>query len=250
VFPLRDDNPTLQKSVITFLIVCINIVVWVFVQGLGTEPALIQSVYSYGLIPGELLQTMKPGTSVRISPTLIYIIEENPNWFSLLSHMFLHGGWFHIIGNMWFLTVFGDNVEDSMGQVRFIIFYLLCGLIAASIQILFNPSSPVPMVGASGAISGIMGAYMILYPKAPVHLLIFFGFFIERVIVPAYFMMAYWFVLQLIGALPSTGAQDGGVAFWAHVGGFIAGVILIPIFKKNDRVEAQKRLYLRRMSGF
>ncbi|HLV32191.1 MAG TPA: rhomboid family intramembrane serine protease, partial [Chitinispirillaceae bacterium] len=122
MFPLRDDNPTLQKSVITFLIVCINIAVWVFVQGLGTETALIRSVYSFGLIPGELLQTMKPGTRVRISSTLLYIIEENPNWFSLLSHMFLHGGWFHIIGNMWFLIVFGDNVEDSMGQVRFIIF--------------------------------------------------------------------------------------------------------------------------------
>ena len=155
--------------------------------------------------------------------------------------MFMHGGWFHIIGNLWFLWVFGDNVEDAMGRIRFVFFYLLCGLAAAALQILANPTSPFPMVGASGAISGVMGAYAILYPQARVHVVIFLGFFFQRIVVPAYLMLGYWVLLQLVGAAPAISGASG-IAFWAHIGGFIAGVLLVFLFRNKARVEAQREL--------
>jgi membrane associated rhomboid family serine protease len=149
----------------------------------------------------------------------------------------MHGGWFHLISNMWFLSVFGDNVEDAMGSVRFGVFYVLCGLSAAGAQMFFDPHSAVPMVGASGAIGGVMGAYAVLYPRAPVHVLIFLGIIFTRVVVPAIIMLGYWFVLQIIsGATALGGAATGGVAVWAHVGGFLAGVILIKVFCNPKRL--------------
>jgi membrane associated rhomboid family serine protease len=156
--------------------------------------------------------------------------------------MFLHGGWFHLIGNMWFLWIFGNNVEDSMGRGRFVAFYLLCGVLAAAAQVVTQPSSRVPMVGASGAISGVMGAYLVLYPKVRVHLLVFLGFFVTTVAVPAYLMLLYWAFLQLVGGLPSIGAEArGGVAFMAHLGGFVAGVALIKLFARAQLVEEHRR---------
>jgi membrane associated rhomboid family serine protease len=145
--------------------------------------------------------------------------------------MFMHGGWFHIIGNMWFLMIFGNNVEDAMGHTRFLVFYLLSGLAAAGLQIVADPSSAVPMVGASGAIGGVMGAYVLLYPRVHVHLLLVLGFYITTVAVPAVFMLGYWFLLQFVGGLAAIGAEGGGVAFWAHVGGFAAGAVLVLVFK-------------------
>ena len=149
--------------------------------------------------------------------------------------MFLHGGWLHLLGNMMFLWVFGDNVEDSMGHGRFLVFYLMSGLAAAGAQIAINPGSPVPMVGASGAIGGVMGAYVVLYPKARIRVLIFFGL-IFTIVVPAYFMLGYWFLLQVLGGLPSIsqGGAGGGVAFWAHIGGFVAGALTIFLFKDQN----------------
>jgi membrane associated rhomboid family serine protease len=142
--------------------------------------------------------------------------------------MFMHGGWFHIIGNMWFLWVFGNNVEDSMGHMRFVVFYLLCGVVAAGTQLLADPHSRLPMVGASGAVSGVLGAYVLLYPRVRVHTLLTLGFFVTTVALPAYVMLGYWFVLQLLmGAVSRTA---GGVAVWAHVGGFLAGLVLIKLF--------------------
>jgi len=241
MFPLRDDNPTISKSITTFLIIAVTAGVWIFVQGLGFEPSLSSSVCRFGLIPGELLGRLPAGFSIRLSRETSCAFDGQPHWVTLISSMFMHGGWFHIIGNLWFLAVFGDNVEDAMGKFRFIVFYLLCGVAAAGLQIITDPSSAVPMVGASGAISGVMGAYVVLYPRSPVHMLIFLGFFIDRIIVPAYFMLGYWFVIQILGALPSLG-QSGGVAFFAHVGGFIAGMILIFIFKDRQRVEMHRQL--------
>jgi len=145
----------------------------------------------------------------------------------------MHGGWFHIIGNMWFLWIFGNNVEDAMGPVRFVIFYLLCGVAAAALQVGANPQSTVPMVGASGAIGGVMGAYVLLYPRVHVQLLIFLGFFVTTIAVPAVFMLGYWFLLQVIGGFGSVGGE-GGVAFWAHVGGFAAGALLVMVFRKPE----------------
>jgi membrane associated rhomboid family serine protease len=142
---------------------------------------------------------------------------------------------------MWFLWVFGNNVEDSMGRLRFFLFYVLCGVTAAATQTFMNPSSPIPMVGASGAISGVMGAYIVLYPRVRVHMLIFLGIFITRIVVPAYLMLGYWFLLQIIGGGLASD-EGGGVAFWAHAGGFIAGAVLISVFKDPELVAKHRAL--------
>jgi membrane associated rhomboid family serine protease len=249
MFPIRDENPTLHTSFITFLIILINVIVWIFVQGAGFNPKMAESLCLYGLVPGELLSLVPPGTQINLGSGLACVVEDAHNWYTLISHMFMHGGWFHIIGNMWFLAIFGDNVEDSMGSIRFILFYILCGLAAAGAQMALNPSSAVPMVGASGAISGVMGAYVILYPKAPIHTLIWLGFFVTRIVVPAYLMLGYWFLLQLTGILQVVGSHTGGIAFGAHIGGFLAGVILIFFFRKMDRVK-RKRTAKRVWSGW
>jgi len=236
MFPLRDENPTLHASVATFAIVAVNAVVWIFVQKMGTHPGLAESVWRFGLIPGEILGKVPAGFRVPVGNGLVAVLDGEADWWTVLTSMFMHGGWLHIIGNMWFLVVFGDNVEDAMGSFRFVLFYLLCGLAAAAAQVFSGPSSPVPMVGASGAIGGVMGAYLVLYPRAPVHMLIFFGFFIQRIVIPAYLMLGYWFLLQLFSGTIGGGA--GGVAFWAHVGGFLAGALLIRVFCRADRLHA------------
>jgi membrane associated rhomboid family serine protease len=235
MFPLRDDNPTSHFPFITLLIILANALAWVLIQGLGFDPALTKSVFDFGLIPGELLRTVPEGTTIPISQHLSYIIEGEPNWKSVVTSMFMHGGWFHILGNMWFLKVFGDNVEDSMGSIRFIFFYLFCGIAAAGTQIALSPGSLVPMVGASGAISGVMGAYALLYPRAPIHTIVFLGIFITKIVVPAYVMLGYWFVLQILSTSIKSGG-GGGVAFGAHIGGFVAGVVLIFLFRRKDRM--------------
>jgi membrane associated rhomboid family serine protease len=157
--------------------------------------------------------------------------------------MFAHGGWFHLIGNMWFLWLFGDNVEDVMGHSRYVVFYLLSGLAAAAAQVVAEPGSSLPMVGASGAISGIMGAYVMLFPTVRVHMWVFLGFFMTRAAVPAYVMLGYWFLLQVMGgSLSALQAEGGGVAFMAHVGGFLAGAILVHLFKSRALLAERERL--------
>jgi len=240
MFPLRDDNPTLGASVATFAVIGINVAVWIFVEGLGSEPWISKSICELGAIPGALLGRLPPGASFEMGRGMVCEIGSTANWLTPFTSMFLHGGWFHIIGNLWFLYVFGDNVEDSMGPLRFVIFYLLCGLAAVAAQIFATPDSAVPMVGASGAISGVMGAYALLYPRVSVHMLIFFGFFFTRIVVPAWFMLGYWFLLQLIAGVPALEAAGGGVAFWAHVGGFLAGALLIGVFRDPQRVAAHR----------
>jgi membrane associated rhomboid family serine protease len=241
MFPLRDENPTLQASVATFIIIGLNIASWIFLQGAGFNPALAKSVCTFGLIPGDLLGTVDQGVRVPVGPGLVCVLDGHADWITLFTSMFMHGGWFHLIANMWFLFIFGDNVEDAMGALRFIVFYLLCGLGAVAAQIISNPASAAPMVGASGAIGGVMGGYAILYPRVPVHLLVFFGFFFTRIVVPAYVMLGYWFLLQLISAIPSIEGTRGGVAFWAHIGGFITGVVLIRIFCNTDRLNVCRK---------
>lgn len=241
MFPLRDDNPTLSASVATLAIIALNAAAWVLLQGMGTEPALSRSVCTLGAIPGDLLGTLAEGTRVQLGPDSWCVVSGKPNWTAPITSMFMHGGWFHILGNLWFLYIFGDNVEDSMGSLRFGVFYLLCGLAAVAAQTFANPESAIPMVGASGAIGGVMGAYAVLYPRAPVHLLLVLGFYVTRIVVPAYLMLGYWFLLQLLGGIPSLETDTGGVAFWAHVGGFLTGVALILPFRREDRVEAHAR---------
>lgn len=232
MFPYRDENPAILTPVVTGAIVVINGACWIFVQGLGTEPLLSRSVCELGLIPAELLGRLPAGYAVRVSDAAVCVLGASPSWYAPVTSMFLHGSWFHLLGNMWFMIVFGNNVEDAMGHVRFAIFYVLAGLAAAAAQMLAGPDSPVPMVGASGAISGVMGAYVILYPLVRVHTLVFLGIFVTRVALPAYLMLGYWFLIQLVSGLPAVGgAAAGGVAFWAHVGGFVAGALLIPLFR-------------------
>jgi membrane associated rhomboid family serine protease len=160
---------------------------------------------------------------------------------NVITSMFLHGSWMHLLGNMWFLWLFGNNVEDSMTRPRFIAFYLLAGLGAALLQVMVDPQSIVPMVGASGAISGVMGAYLVLYPRVRVFTFVPLGFFLTSVALPAWAMLIYWMLLQVLGGFTRIGSgQEGGVAFWAHVGGFIAGVVLIKLFERRDRVQQHR----------
>jgi membrane associated rhomboid family serine protease len=241
MFPYRDDNPTLATPIVTFVLIGLNVAAWVLIQGMGAEPNLSRSVCELGLIPGEFLRRLPEGYTVPMGNATMCVIGEERTWFAPLTSMFLHGGWFHLIGNMWFLWVFGNNVEDSMGHARYLLFYVLCGVAAAATQTFTNPSSPIPMVGASGAISGVMGAYIVLYPKVRVHMLVFLGIFITRIVVPAYLMLGYWFLLQLIGG--GLGSEEGGgVAFWAHAGGFIAGAILINLFRDAELVAKHRAL--------
>jgi len=237
VFPLRDDNPSILTPVVTWALVALNVAAWIFVQGLGAEEPLVRSVCNLGLVPGELLRLAPAGTAFSMGRWSC-VVDPDPAWGTVLTHMFLHGGWMHLIGNMWFLWIFGNNVEDSMGHARFAVFYLACGFAAAACQVAASPTSAVPMVGASGAIGGVMGAYVMLYPRVRVHMLVVLGFFIDRVAVPAYFMLGYWFLLQLIGGAAAGAGEGGGVAFWAHVGGFAAGALLIWAFK-NPRLVAE-----------
>jgi membrane associated rhomboid family serine protease len=240
MFPYRDDNPTLATPVTTLVLIAANVMFWVLVQGMGAEPTLSRSVCELGLIPGEFLGRLPDGFTVPMSRSTVCVITGERSWVTPLSSMFMHGGWFHLIGNMWFLWVFGNNVEDSMGHFRYLTFYILCGLAAAAAQTLVNPSSAIPMVGASGAISGVMGAYIVLYPRVRVHMLIFLGIFITRIVVPAYLMLGYWFLLQIVGGGLTQG--EGGVAFWAHAGGFVAGALLIYVFRDPELVAKHRAL--------
>ncbi len=240
MFPLSDENPRSRVPIATIALICLNAGVWLLVQGLGNAQPLAESLCLYGLVPGDLLGNITPGTRIQLGANLVCQYDGAPNPSSLLTSMFMHGGWFHILGNLWFLWVFGDNVEDVMGPLRFVAFYVLCGLAAAGAQILSNTSSTIPMVGASGAIGGVMGAYALLFPRVRVNTLIFLGFYVTTVRIPAIFMLGYWFVLQLLQGLPALGSSQGGVAFWAHIGGFAAGVGLIGLFRRADYLAAHR----------
>ena len=236
MFPIRDENPTARPAIATILIVGLNTAVWFLVQGMGRDPALVESICRLGLIPGELLGRIPAGSAVPLGPSYTCVVGGSGNHWTALSSMFMHGGWMHLIGNMWFLLVFGDNVEDIMGRARFIVFYLVCGFGAVAAQMLSNPDSTIPMVGASGAIGGVMGAYAVQFPKARVQTLLFLGFFVRMLNVPAWGMLGYWFGLQVLMGLPTVGRDEGGVAFWAHVGGFVVGVLLLLVFRNPKLV--------------
>jgi membrane associated rhomboid family serine protease len=175
------------------------------------------------------------------------LVPDRFNWESVFTSMFLHGGWLHVLGNMWFLWIFGDNIEDILGHGKFLAFYLLCGLAAAMLQVYFNYDSRVPMIGASGAIAGVMGAYMVKFPRARILTLVIVIFFITTFEVPAWLMLIYWFLLQVFGGFDAITAsaysQGGGTAFFAHVGGFIAGMILIYAMGTRDRYYRRRDLY-------
>ena len=214
-FPYKDDNPRVLFPFVTFGIITLNVLIFIGQFWIsGNDPGIGKSlVYMYGFVPAEF----------------------NP--LTIFTSMFMHGGFAHIIGNMWFLYIFGDNVESILGHVKYFIFYLACGIGAALAQFFVEPASQIPMIGASGAVAGVLGAYMIRFPKARVHVLAVIIIFITTFVVPAQIVLGLWFLMQLSGGLGSLGVDTtGGVAWFAHIGGFIIGVTSLKYFQ-NFRIE-------------
>jgi membrane associated rhomboid family serine protease len=237
MIPIGDDNPTFRTPYVTYAILAGMAGAWVFGQGAGFDVVrLASTACDYGLVPGELTGQAPLGQEVPLGPGLSCVVDDQAiNILTPITSMFLHGGWAHLLGNALFFWVFGNNVEDSMGHVRFVLFYLICGLAAAATHVLLDPASPVPTVGASGAISGIMGAYLVLYPRVHVRMLFIFVIFFRVFELPAWLVLIMWFGYQVLTGLPElsrVGAEiSGGVAVWAHIGGFLAGVVLIKLFE-------------------
>ncbi len=220
MIPIKDINPTERFAVVTALLIAVNIAVFVFELLLGAEARAV-FVSAFALIPQRLF--LHAAAAVQ---------GPFPVGVTLFTSMFVHGGFLHVAGNMLYLWIFGNNVEDAMGRIRFVVFSFLCGVVAAYSHALANASSAVPMIGASGAISGVLGAYLLLYPRARVLTLVAFGFYVRTVGLPAMFVLLFWFVLQFLSALISAGTGEG-VAWYAHVGGFVAGMVFIGLFKRK-----------------
>jgi membrane associated rhomboid family serine protease len=210
--PLYDDNPTARDPIITYLVIglCIGAFLW----QLGQDERAV--IYSYGMIPARLFGLWHPPRAYQVVPV----------WSTLITSMFLHGGWFHLIGNMMFLWIFGNNIEDVLGHWRYLFFYLCCGVVAALVQAFSSYGAHVPMVGASGAIAGVLGAYLLLYPNANVHVFVWIVIFFRIVNIPAWILLGLWFAMQVLSGLTRSPGTPG-VAFWAHVGGFVSGIILV-----------------------
>ena len=220
MIPFRDNIPSRSFPIITVLIIAINTLAFLYELSLGR--GLERFMYQYSVVPAAVLS---PSSNVTL-PELIV---------PYFTSMFLHAGWMHLIGNMWYLWIFGDNIEDRLGHFGFLIFYLLCGLGAGIVHTLFNPYSTVPSLGASGAIAGVLGAYLVSYPFARVLTLLPIFVFIQIIEIPALIVLGFWFLLQFLYGAASLGspASAGGVAWWAHVGGFVVGIILLSVFPKE-----------------
>lgn len=211
MIPLRDVIRSRTRPVVTVSLIVVNALAFLYEQSLTTRE-FERFIMAWGLVPAAF------------------------SWVTLFTSMFLHGGWMHILGNMLYLWIFGDNVEDRMGHGRFLVFYLLCGVGAAMLQMWFSPGSRLPMVGASGAIAGVLGAYLVLFPRSRVLTLVPVFVFIHIIEVPAIVLLGFWFVLQLMSGVGNLGRADvGGVAFWAHAGGFVVGMLAVWFFKRPER---------------
>ena len=223
MFPLHDDNPTRITPYVTIalIVACALVFLWqISLDGYGQRHA----VFALGAIPAVLFD------KAHLPAELVLV----PAWATAFTSMFMHGGWMHLIGNMLYLWIFGNNVEDAMGHVRFTVFYLVCGLLALVAHAAPNAASQVPLIGASGAVSGVLGAYLLLYPHARVLVAIPLGFYLTTMRVRAVWVLGGWFVLQLINSVVMGSGGGGGVAWSAHVGGFLAGAVLIPFFKHRS----------------
>ncbi len=218
MIPLKDDVPSYRPPIVAISLIVLNCIVFFFQLYLGHRDFQL-ALFKYGAIPYEIIHFRET------TPDISF-----PIGLTLFSSMFMHGGFFHLFGNMLYLWIFGDNVEDRLGHVKFLLFYIMSGLMAGFSYIMTAPNSTVPMVGASGAISGVLGAYLLMFPRARISTLIFFGFFIRMVKIPAFLVLGFWFILQLLNGLPSLGAEaSGGVAWFAHIGGFLGGIVLIKL---------------------
>jgi len=221
MIPLRDTQPSYSTPVVTIGLIALNVLVFFFEIALD-DFSRNELMVSYGVVPARLY------------------------YDTLLTSMFLHGGWMHLIGNMWFLWIYGDNVEDILGRWRYLLFYLLCGIAAALVHVFFNAGSKIPTIGASGAIAGVMGAYMAKFPHSRVLTLVFLFIFITTVEIPATIILAYWLLLQVfsgVGEVAQSQLSKGGVAWWAHVGGFAAGYLLIHVMKTQERYTHRRDLH-------
>ncbi len=231
MIPLRDDTPRFSTPFITYFIIALNVFVFVYelMVGAQSQHALNAFVAQFGVVPRFETAVLLGHTT--LSPTAAF--------FPILTSMFIHGGWLHIGFNMWWLWIFGDNIEDYLGHFKYLFFYLVSGIMAALVHIALNLNSRVPTVGASGAIAGVMGAYIILYPRAKVLTLVFLIVFITFWWLPAWLFLGYWFIVQFLSGAATTIAETsqstGGVAVWAHVGGFLAGIVLIKILPARPR---------------
>jgi membrane associated rhomboid family serine protease len=248
MIPVSIENRTVRAPWMTVFILTAIFAVWILVQGggfPGNDGLLARTVCDYGMVPGQITHLAPLGTAVPIGPGLECPVDNDRiNYLTPLLSLFLHGSWMHILGNALFLWIFGRAIEDVMGPARFLGFYLLCGLVASAAQIVVNPSSPVPTVGASGAISGVMGAYLMLFPRVRVHMFFWFLIFFKIFRIPAWLVLLYWFAIQLLTGLPELnsmgGEPTGGVAVWAHVGGFLTGLLLVRFFERPDLLSRRR----------
>jgi rhomboid family protein len=223
MIPLRDENPSGTVPVITRALISVNALAFVYELTLG--PELKSFIYAWGMVPARLSLALRFGEEPVVAPSV-----------TTLTSMFLHGGWLHLVGNMWYLWIFGDNIEDRLGHVRFLLFYLLAGLVAALLHYALNQASWVPTVGASGAIAGVLGAYLVTFPRARVIALVPLFPFFQVMALPAVLVLGLWFVMQFFsGALSLGNTGGGGVAWWAHIGGFAFGLIGMPLFAGRSR---------------
>ena len=226
MIPLRDANPSRHVPLVTIVLIAVNLAAFLYELSLGPQ-GLERLVYQLGVIPSRL-------TTFPRQPDVGF----GDAFLPLLTSMFLHGGWLHLLGNMWFLWIFGDNIEDRLGKVRYLLFYLVCGLGAGLAHALFNLGSNIPTIGASGAVAGVLGGYLVLFPTARVLTLVPF-FFLILANLPAWLILLYWFVIQFFSGAMSLGAgrgEAGGVAWWAHVGGFVLGALLVRLLVRRRRV--------------
>jgi hypothetical protein len=213
MIPLRDSQPSYSTPVVTIALIAVNTLIFLFEAALDPY-SRNHFVSTYGMVPA------------RFDPS------------TLVSSMFLHGGWMHLIGNMWFLWIYGDNVEDVLGRAKYLVFYLASGVAAGLVHLVTNAGSPIPTVGASGAIAGVMGAYMLKFPHSRIVTLLPIFIFFTTVEIPAFVILVYWFVIQFfsgVGELGRAGVHEGGVAWWAHIGGFVAGAVLIKAMRTRER---------------
>lgn len=229
ILPLYDDNPRTSIPVVTYGLIAACALVFLWQQSLGPR-AQSDIAFAYGMVPAVLFG------GGALPPQLQLV----PPWATLFTSMFLHGGWLHLLGNMLYLWLFGRGVESALGAPRYLVFYLLCGVAAALTQALTDPAAEVPMIGASGAIAGTLGAYLVLHPRGNVVVFVWIFIFVRLIAVPAVIVLGVWFLMQLLSAL-STAAGEPGVAFWAHVGGFVLGMALMPVFRRRGVAMLQPR---------
>ena len=231
MFPLRDQNPPQSPPVVTRALIVLNTAAFVYQIMLGS--ALGAFMYTWGMVPARITLAVQYGDESFVGPGL-----------TVVTSMFLHGGWLHLVGNMWYLWIFGDNIEDRLGHLRFLIFYLVAGVVAALLHYVFNPASRLPTVGASGAIAGVLGAYIVAFPRARIVTLVPFFPFFQVLALPAILVLGLWFVMQFFSGALSLGYGGGGVAWWAHIGGFAFGVIVMTLMggqrRRGSRAEIEE----------